>query len=229
TLVQNQDVAKAQAAGAITSFMSKGAQTCDSDGKNCHSVFGSDDTPDYTTLQQSSQSLTGVQAFSFLDGQGGDDGGSSNAIASQLGTLAVACGDTTFKKVAGIVVKLSNCQVTANGDAQVTVQVCSAPVRSNPVTPPENEVECSSDPTAPNFRAPTGFVCHRPACDTEPVGSLDGWSQPQTISWQANLPASATEDQKSKNGLGLIFYPPLNGQIASFTADSDNMTAVKIV
>ncbi|KVP97058.1 hypothetical protein WJ97_14665, partial [Burkholderia ubonensis] len=26
-----------------------------------------------------------------------------------------------------------------------------------------------------------------------------------------------------------IFYPPLNGQIASFTADSDNMTAVKIV
>ena len=229
TLVQNQDVAKAQAAGAISSFMNKGAQSCDSDGKNCHSVFGSDDTPDYTRLQQSSQSLTGVQAFSFLDGQGSDDGGSSNAIASQMGTLAVACGDTGVKKVAGIVVKLSNCQVTANGDAQVTVQVCSAPVRTNPVTPPKNEVQCSSDPTAPNFRPPAGYVCHRPACDTEPVGSLDGWSQPQTISWQATLPSSATDDQKSKNGLGLIFYPPLNGQIASFTAESDNMTAVKIV
>ncbi|WP_157641783.1 hypothetical protein, partial [Burkholderia ubonensis] len=85
------------------------------------------------------------------------------------------------------------------------------------------------DPTAPNFRAPTGYVCHRPACDTEPEGSLDGWSHPQTISFQANLPANATDDQKSKNGLGLIFYPPLNGQLASFTADSDNMTAVKIV
>ena len=229
TLVQNQDVAKAQAAGAISSFMNKGAQSCDADGKNCHSVFGSDDTPDYTRLQQSSQSLTGVQAFSFLDGQGSDDGGSSNAVASQMGTLAVACGDAGVKKVAGIVVKLSNCQVTANGDAQVTVQVCSAPVRTNPVTPPKNEVQCSSDPTAPNFRAPAGYVCHRPACDTEPEGSLDGWSHPQTISWQANLPSGATDDQKSKNGLGLIFYPPLNGQIASFSADSDNMTAVKIV
>ena len=229
TLVQNQDVAKAQAAGAISTFMNQGAQTCDSDGKNCHSVFGADDTPDYTRLQQSSQSLTGVSAFSFLDGQGSDDGGSSNAIASQMGSLAVACGDKDFKKVAGIVVKLTNCQVTANGDAQVTVQVCSAPVRSNPVTPPKNEVACSSDPTSPNFRAPTGYVCHRPACDTEPEGSLDGWSQPQTISWQANLPSTATDDQKSKNGLGMIFYPPLNGAVASFTADSDNMTAVKIV
>ncbi|WP_157640010.1 hypothetical protein, partial [Burkholderia ubonensis] len=45
TLVQNQDVAKAQAAGAISTFMNQGAQACDSDGKNCHSVFGADDTP----------------------------------------------------------------------------------------------------------------------------------------------------------------------------------------
>lgn len=229
TLVQNQDVAKAQAAGAISMFMNQGAQSCDSDGKNCHSLFGQDDTPDYTTLQQSSQNLTGVQAFSFLDGEGGEDGGSSKSIASQLGTLAVACGDLSVKKVAGIVVKLSDCQVTATGDAKVTVQVCTAPVRSNPVTPPKNEVTCSNDPTASNFRPPAGYVCHRPACDTEPVGSLDGWSQPQTISWQSQLPTTATADEQSKNGLGLIFYPPLNGQVASFTADSDNMTAVKIV
>jgi len=230
TLVQNQSVAKAQAAGVITTFMNQGAQSCDSDGKNCHSVFGTDDTPDYTTLQQSSQSLTGVQAFSFLGNNTDEDGGSSNAVASQLGTLALACGDTSVKKVAGIAVKVTDCLVNANGDAQVTVQVCSAPARSNPITPPANQVDCSNDPTAANYRPPAGYVCRRPACDTEPVGSLDGWSAPQTVSWQASLPTSATEDQKSKNGLGLIFYPALNGgQLASFTADSDNMTAVKIV
>lgn len=228
TLVKNQDVAKAQAAGVITTFMNKGATTCDADGKNCHSLFGSDDTPDYTTLQQSGQSLTGVSTFSFMDGNG-DSGGDSNSVASQMGTLALACGDTGVKKVAGIAVRFTNCAVNANGDAQVTVQVCSAPSRSNPITAPENQVVCSNDPTAANFRAPTGYVCKRPACDTEPVGSLDGWSAPQTVSWQANLPTSASADQKTKNGLGMVFYPALNGTTPSFTADSDNMTAVKIV
>ena len=228
TLVKNQDVAKAQAAGAISTFMNKGATTCDADGKNCHSLFGSDDTPDYTTLQQSSQSITGVSTFSFMEGNG-DDGGDSNSVASQMGTLALACGDTGVKKVAGIVVKFTNCAVSANGDAQVTVQVCSAPSRSNPVSPPPNEVVCSNDPTASNFRPPAGYVCKRPSCDTEPVGSLDGWSAPQTVSWVATMPSGATEDQKSKNGLGMVFYPALNGTVASFSADSDNMTAVKIV
>ena len=231
TLVQNQNVAKAQAAGVITTFMNEGAKTCDADGKNCHSIFGADDTPDYTKLQMSSQALTGVSAFSFLDpDEGGSGGGDSKSISSQMGTLAMACGDTSVKKVAGIAVKLTSCSVTATGDASVTVQVCSAPMRGNPVTPPQNQVECSNDPAAPNFRAPTGFVCKRPACDSEPEGSLDGWSAPQTLSYTASLPSTATADQKSKNGLSLIFYPPLNaGALASFTADSDNMTAVKVV
>ena len=228
TLVKNQDVAKAQAAGVISTFMTQGAKTCDTDGKNCHSVFGSDDTPDYTSLQQSSQALTGVSSFSFMEGNG-DDGGDANSIASQMGTLALACGDTAPKKIAGIAVRFTNCTVNTNGDAQVTVQVCTGPARSNPITAPANQVECSNDPASKNFRAPAGFVCKRPACDTEAVGSLDGWSAPQTVSWQANLPASATEDQKTKNGLGMVFYPALNGQVASFTANSDNMTAVKIV
>ena len=231
TLVQNQNVAKAQAAGVITTFMNEGAKTCDADGKNCHSVFGADDTPDYTRLQMSSQALTGVSAFSFLDpDDGGNGGGDSKSISSQMGTLALACGDTSVKKVAGIAVKLTDCAVTASGDASITLQVCSAPMRGNPVTPPQNQVECSNDPSAPNFRAPTGYVCKRPACDTEPQGSLDGWSAPQTISYKATLPSTATADQKSNNGLGLIFYPPLTGgTIASFTSDSDNMTAVKVV
>lgn len=233
TLVQNQTVAKAQAAGVITTFMSQGAQSCDDNGKNCHSVFGSDDTPDYNTLQQSSQSLTGVSAFSYLqDTDGSDDGGASNSIASQMGTLALACGDTSVHKVAGIAVKFTNCQVNANGDALVSVQVCSAPARQNPITPPKNEVVCSTDPASKNYTAPAGYVCHKPACDTEPLNSLDGWTSPQTVSWQANLPSTATADQQSKNGLGLIFYPSLTaGQLslASFTTDSDNMTAVKIV
>jgi len=230
TLVQNQNIAKAQAAGAITTFMSKGATTCDKDGKNCHSIFGSDDKPDYNTLQQSSQSLTGVQAFAFMDTEGGEDGGSSKSVSSQMGSLALACGDTAPKKVSGIAVKLTDCSVSANGDAKITIQVCSAPIRSNPITPPQNQVECSTDPSAPNFRAPSGYVCKRPACDTEPINSLDGWSAPQTISWQQDLGTGATEDQKSKNGLGMIFYPALTGGVtASFSADSDNMTAVKIV
>ena len=98
TLVQNQNVAKAQAAGVITTFMNEGAKTCDADGKNCHSVFGADDTPDYTRLQMSSQALTGVSAFSFLDpDDGGTGGGDSKSISSQMGTLALAGGDTSVK------------------------------------------------------------------------------------------------------------------------------------
>lgn len=228
-LVKNQEVAKAQAAGVITTFMGQGATTCDADGQNCHSMFGRDDTPDYTSLQAKSQSLTGISTFSFLHGSGDDDGGDSNSVASQMGTLALACGDLSVKKVAGIAVKFTNCAVNTNGDAQVTVQVCSAPARSNPITPPEKEVECATDPASPNFRPPTGYSCKRPACDTEPVDSLNGWSAPQTISWQANLPTGASEDQKTKNGLGLTFYPALNGVTPSFSANSDNMTAVKIV
>ncbi|WP_434715934.1 hypothetical protein [Paraburkholderia sp. A3RO-2L] len=230
TLVANQDVAKAQAVGAITTFMSQGAQECDANGKNCHSVFGQDDTPDYSGLQAQSQELTGISAFSYLGASGNsEDGGNSNAVASQLGTLAVACGDTSVKKVAGIAVKLTSCTVNTTGDAQITYQVCTAPSRQNPITPPKNAVPCSTDPSAPNFVAPEGKVCARPACDTEPLNSLDGWSAPQTVSWQATLPSNATADQQTNNGLGLTFYPNPTGGVLSLSTDADNMTAVKVI
>ena len=230
TLVANQDVAKAQAVGAITTFMSQGAQECDANGQNCHSVFGQDDTPDYSGLEAQSQSLTGISAFSYLGADGNsEDGGDSNAVASQLGTLAVACGDTSVKQVAGIAVKLTGCTVNTNGDAQITYQVCTAPARQNPITPPKNAVPCSTDPSSPNFVAPQGKVCARPACDTEPINSLDGWSAPQTVSWQATLPSNATADQQTNNGLGLTFYPNPSGGVLSLSTDADNMTAVKVI
>lgn len=224
TLSANQDIANAQAVGVITTFMGQGAQSCDANGENCHSLFGSDDSVDFTSLQANSQALTGIQSFSF------DNQGDSNTISAQTGTLALACGDSAVQKTAGIAFKLTNCTVNAQGDAQITYQVCSAPSRSNPVTNPENAVPCSNDPADPSFRAPLGKVCYRPACDTEPLDSLNGWSSPQTVSWQAALPPSATESQKTNNGLGLTFYPKLGAtSVKDFSADSDNMTAVKVV
>lgn len=224
-LVQNQNIAKAQAVGAITTFMSKGAQECDADGKNCRSLFGNDDSMDYSSMQLTAKTLTGVDSYSFA---GGDD--SSNSVSSQLGTLAIACGDKSVKLVAGVAVKVLSCSVAANGNAQARVQVCTAPGRGNPVKNPDNAVPCSSDPSAPNFKAPIGQVCMKPACDTEPENSLNGWSSPATINWTATLPETATETQKSNNGLALVFYPALNGGITpDFKADSDNMTALKIV
>lgn len=225
TLVQNQDIAKAQAVGAITTFMSKGAQECDAEGKNCRSLFGSDDSMDYSSMQMSTKTLTGVDSYSFA----GDDD-SSNSISSQMGTAALACGDKEVKLVAGVSIKMLECSVAANGNAQAKVQVCTATARGNPVVNPDNAVPCSSDPSAPNFKAPFGQVCMKPACDTEPVNSLNGWSSPATITWKASLPSNATDAEKSNNGLAMVFYPALTGGVSpSFSADSDNMTALKIV
>jgi|GEM_PF-6949306 len=225
TLVQNQNIAKAQAVGAITTFMNKGAQECDAEGKNCRSLFGSDDSMDYSSMQMSTKALTGVDSFSFA----GDDD-SSNSVSSQMGTAALACGDKEVKMVAGVAIKMLECSVAANGNAQAKVQVCTATARGNPVVNPDNAVPCSSDPSAPNFKAPFGQVCMKPACDTEPVNSLNGWSSPATINWQASLPANATDAEKSNNGLAMVFYPALTGGVSpSFSADSDNMTALKIV
>lgn len=228
TLVANQDIAKAQAVGVITTFMTQGAQSCDTDGKNCRSLFGADDNLDYNTLQQNTQSMSGVQSFSFMGG-GGDER-DANSVSAQTGTLALACGDRAVKMVAGLAVKATDCRVTDTGDAALTVQICSAPTRSNPIKQPDNAVLCSDDPAAANFRPPLGKVCMRPACDSEPVGSLDGWSAPLSLTYKATLPAGASDDEKAKNGLALSFYPPLTGGATpSFKADSDNMTAVKIV
>ena len=118
TLVQNQNIAKAQAVGAITTFMSKGAHECDAEGKNCRSLFGNDDTMDYASMQLSTKALTGVDSFSF---SGDDD--SSNSISSQMGTLALACGDKAVKMVAGVAVKMLECSVAANGNAQAIAPV----------------------------------------------------------------------------------------------------------
>ncbi|CAB5514720.1 hypothetical protein LMG26857_03779 [Achromobacter anxifer] len=224
-LVRNSDIAKAQAVGAITSFMSKGAQECDADGTNCRSLFGADDTPDYTALKFRGQATTGTEAYSFQT-----ENQDTGSIATQMGTLAVACGDTKVKQVAGLAVKLLSCAVQPSGNAKITVQVCTAPERGNPITPPENAVACSNNPKDPNFTAPEGKVCIRPSCDTEPLNSLNGWSSPKNISWDASMGDSASEEERSQNGLGLIFYPnPAAGTQLSFATDSDNMTAVKVI
>lgn len=224
-LVKNQDVAKVQGANAITLFMNKGSKTCDDQGENCRSVFGADDNMDYTTVQLNSQSISGVDSFAF-QGNNGD----SNNIAAQTGNLAVACGDTTEHVIAGIAFKATSCLVNTNGDAKLTYQVCTAPSRNNPIKQPDNAVDCSTDPTSASYRPPAGKVCKRPACNTEPLDSLNGWSSPKTISWTATLPSGSSDAVKTNNGLGLTFYPALSGSVTpSFTADSDNMTAVKIV
>lgn len=230
TLVANQDVAKAQAVGVITTFMSKGARECDSAGQNCRSVFGADDSMDYSGLQLSGQSISGVQSFSFMSGDSTADQMDSNTIASQMGTLVLACGDTTPKTVAGIAYRMSSCVVNTMGDAQVTFQVCTAPIRGNPVKPPEKVMDCSTDPAAPNFKPLPGYSCRKPTCETEPQGSLNGWSAPTTVSYVQETTTSGSDDAKAKNGLGMVFYPALTGGVTpSFTADSDNMTAVKVV
>ena len=224
TLVANKDVANAQAVGIITKFMSEGSQTCDAEGKNCRGLFGANDSFDFTTAQKQVQHTTGIQAFSFMDGE------DSSSIAAQTSTLVLACADRAVKTLSGIAFKALGCQVNTEGDVELQYQVCSAPSRGNPVTQPDNAVWCSPDPAHPSYRPPAGKVCLRAACDTEPVNSLNGWSSPQTVTWEANLPASASETQRTNNGLGLTFYPPLNGSVPpSFKAGSDNMTAVKVV
>ncbi|GBG14389.1 diguanylate cyclase [Novimethylophilus kurashikiensis] len=225
TLNANQAVAKAQAVGAITSFMSKGAEECDANGKNCHSAFGANDMPDYNGLQVQAQTAAGTQSFNFLDKDG-----NSSSYSAQTGILAVACGNTRSQVIAGVAVKVSNCQVSDTGDAQITFKVCTAPARGLPVSQPDNAVDCSSDPTASNYKPPAGKVCRVAACDSEPENSLNGWSTETTVSWQASMPSNATADQKARNGLAMVFYPSLSGGITpDFKADSDNMTALKIV
>lgn len=225
TLVENQDIAKAQAIGIITSFMSDGAQSCDANGQNCRSVFGSDDTPDYASLSQMSKGAVGAETFSFR----GSDGNASS-ISTQTGSKALACGDDRVHLIAGVAFKTLDCNVKENGDAQVTFQTCTAPMRGNPVTQPEDAVMCSTNPSDPDFRPPYGKVCMRAACDTEPLDSLNGWSTPKTVTWDANLPANASEEEKTNNGLAMIFYPSLEGGVTpSFKADSDNLTVVKVV
>lgn len=225
TLVANQQVAKAQAVGAITTFMSKGAQVCDDKGQNCHSVFGSDDSMDYGAMQKTGEGVLGVQAFNYPDSNG-----ETSSVAVQLSTVAIVCGDYDTKIKSGVAIRLDNCKVNSNGDAKITYRTCTAPSRSLPVTPPANAVECSTDPTSANYRPPAGKVCQKATCDTEPVDSLNGWSSPQTLTWVATMPAEASAAEQSNNGLGMTFYPPLSGgALANYKTDSDNLTIVKIV
>ncbi len=192
TLVANQSVAAAQAAGVITTFMGTGAQECDTNGKNCHSVFGSDDSVDYSGLQTQAQSITGVQSSSFASGDASIDPGDTNTISTQTSSLAIACRDTTPKVISGIAIKLTSCQVNTQGDAKISFSVCTAPSRGNPVTPPAKVMDCSTDPSSPDFTPKAGYSCRRPTCDTEPMDSQNGWSSPTTISWSAATAAAAT-------------------------------------
>lgn len=224
TLAANQAVAKAQAAGAITTFMTKGAQECDAEGE-CRSLFGQDDKLDYTSMQSTAQSLTGSQAFNFMDKDGG-----SNSVSAQTSSLTVVCGDYRTKTVSGVAFKPTHCQVNTTGDAQLSFKVCTAPSRGLPISPPDNTVDCSSNASDPTFHPPPGKICKKAACDTEPEDSLNGWSAETTVVFSASLPEEATDDEKTENGLGLVFYPPLDGSVPkNFKADSDNLTAVKIV
>lgn len=229
TLVANSAIAKAQAANAVTLFMSKGSQECDADGKNCKSLFGSDDSMDFNSVQLNTQSLTGVQSYSFASGNTADERMDSNTISTQTGTVVLACGDTAAKTVAGIAFRVTSCAVTAQGDAQMTFQVCTGPSRGNPVKPPEKVMKCSDDPASADFYPKLGYSCEKPSCETEPLNSLNGWSSPTTISFEQSVSESGSEDAKTKNGLGMVFYPALTGGTPSFSSDSDTMTAVKIV
>ena len=223
SLTQDPAGVRAKATATITTFMSKGAQVCDDKGQNCHSAFGQGGM-DFNGVQSSAQRTLNVQSFSF------SDPGGSNNVSAQLGTLALSCGDYRTKSVAGVAFKLTGCTVNSNGDAQVSYRVCTAPARGLSVSQPANGMECSDDPTQPNFRPKPGMVCLKAACDTEPEGSLNGWSPEQTSVFTANLPASASAQEVSNNGLGLVFYPSLSGGVpADYRADSDNMTAVKVV
>lgn len=225
TLVENQAIAKAQAVGAITTFMSSGSQTCDSEGLNCRSVFGADDRMDYLALQKTNEAVMGVQAFSYPDSSG-----EVASIAVQMATFALACGDTRPHVQAGVAIKLEHCEVAQNGDVQLRFRACTAPSRSLPVSPPQNEVICSTNPASADYYPPPGKVCAKVACDTAPIDSLNGWSSPKTVSWKAALPEEASAADQSNNGLAMVFYPPLDGGIpADFKADSDNQTILKVV
>jgi hypothetical protein len=223
TLRGNQDVINAQGVGAISSFMANGAQSCDAKGQNCHSLFGGDDSIDYGSVTSMGNGALGTAAQSFMnDGDG-------TSVSVQTGALTLACGNTDVQTVAGVAVKVSGCQVNSSGDARVQLSVCTAPMRGLPTTSPTNAVPCSADPSDPSYFPPAGSVCQKASCDSEPVGSLNGWSPTKTLIFQANA-TGMSEDQKTKNGLALVFYPDLaSGIVPSFTADSDNMTAVKIV
>lgn len=224
TLVANKDIANAQAVGVISSFMTKGAQQCDAAGQ-CRSVFGADDKLDYSSMQSSAKLLTGSDSFSFLD----KDGASSN-VSAQTSSLVLICGDYAAKVSSGIAIKATNCVVNAEGAAQLSFRVCTAPSRQLPVTQPSNAVPCSDDPASPSFKPPPGKVCLRAACDTEPEGSLNGWSAEQTVTFDPTLAETATPEEKTANGMAMVFYPPLDGSVPkNFKADSDNLTVVKVV
>jgi hypothetical protein len=226
-LVANQEVADAQGVNVITTFMTSGTQTCNSQGEDCTGDFGSDDSVNYLNMQAQAQAATGVQGYSFM---GGNDETDSDDVSTQQGTLEIACGDISPHMVAGIAVKSTYCTVDAQGDATVTMQVCTGPSYGDAVTTPPNTVQCSTNPSDPTFFPPAGYACARPVCDTQPEGSQYGWSAPFTIVFMASLPAGASTQEQTSNGLGMTFYPPLtSGTTASFSADSQSMTAIQIV
>ena len=225
TLQDNQDVINAQGVNAVISFMEGGSQKCDDDGTNCRSLFGNDDSFDHVTAQQMAQKSSGSNAFGFRDGLDG-----VNNVASQVGEVAVVCGSGEQEHVvAGVALKVLGCSVNTEGDAQLRFQVCTAPMRGLATKTPDNAVPCSTSPTAPDFRPPAGKVCLRAACDNQPVGSLDGWSPVKTVVWDSGLSPSASEDEKSRNGLGLIAYPDPGSGVLDFKANSESLTAVKVV
>lgn len=226
TLQQNQDIINAQGVGSVSSFMQKGSQHCDRDGGNCLSLFGVDDSFDFTSSSAISSDVSGADGQTFGANGAGDIGAS---IASQVGSIVLRCGDPSVQIAAGIALKPISCSANAAGGATLTYQTCTAPMRGFAVTAPDNAVQCSSSPNSPSFNPPPGKVCAARTCDSEPLGSLDGWTSAKTITLdaaRANDPAPSQEE--SGNGLGVSVYPSDGAALSSFTANSEGLTAVRI-
>ena len=221
-LTANQNIAKTQAMGSTLNILNKGTQTCDADGKNCQSGFGKDDQFNLTRMNSTFGSATGIigQSFGASDGAGN--------LSSQTGSLMISCTTPKVHTAVGIAIKVLDCAYDAAGNAAMNYKVCTATSRGFKVSPPDNAVVCSNSPVAPNYKAPLGKVCAAPTCDTEAEGSLNGWTETQTIQYFKDVSDNGTKEEKDANGLKLTLYPNPNKVSASFGSDGESLTALRI-
>lgn len=222
-LTQNQDIINIQGVGAVIKFMEHGANTCDDNGENCRSLFGSDDSFDFTSASGMSHAFSGAEGMLFEN-----LAESSASIASQVGSLALRCDDRSPHIIAGVAFKALACYVNSSGEAELTYQTCSAPMRGLAVIPPANAVACSSNPNSPNFNPPPGQTCLKRSCASEPEGSLDGWTKAKTIKWNPSQHPGVPTFEEPNNGMGITAYPDLGGTQLSLTSVAQGLTAVRI-
>ena len=227
-LVANQGIAKTQALGATLNIMKKGAQSCDEKGENCRDglELNRKDQMNYTALSKNAGQATGVLSQSFANKDGG------GSITSQTAPIMISCMPDqmgTTQVIAGIAIKTETCSFDEVGNATLDYRVCTAPVRGFKVKPADNEVACSTNRNDPSYRPPAGKICTKPTCDTSPLSSLNGWSAVQTATYLVEKAAIGTEKEKQENGLKLTLFPDLSSGVpASFTSNSESMTALRI-